>query len=431
MRQRKRAGGYVMPNQPLGPALPPYAEYAYYALILNSIMATAWGIDVPLLGTGAMALLAIYCMRRLKGPFSPVYEPVRLPVACAISFILIQIFVHDQSLMVSDNRSFVTWVIQLIIIQSVFLRAGFLNRFAIAAFLIGLSLLPHLNLNYGDSLGEVERAGLESGVGYANPNDLAAWFGFCCVYFGVLGIENRRNLVRLCAFVAAAACLFVVALTVSRSTLLAVSIAGIVASRRSLKRGFLPVLLLVIVGGGVLVSGVFDQSISFFLERGTEETGRFLVWPLALERIFDSPFSGVGIDKIGTWIPETGGVITPHNVFLYVGLASGIIPLTFFMAYWFKALRGALQLSQRGLQDAPFQLPLVIYTSIIASFGAGVFTYPWAMVALCNAMPQPETRRLRVLRVTQDKPLQASSGADEANSASKNYPPFVHPAARR
>src|SRR5262249_12247050 len=71
------------------------------------------------------------------------------------------------------------------------------------------------------------------------------------------------------------------------------------------------------------------------------------------------------------------------------GLSAGIIPLAFFAAYWIKAFRGAFYLSRVGLQDASFQLPLMIYTFIIGLFGAGAFLFPWAMVTLCNAIPRP------------------------------------------
>ena len=68
-----------------------------------------------------------------------------------------------------------------------------------------------------------------------------------------------------------------------------------------------------------------------------------------------------------------GKGITPHNSFLYIGLASGIIPLVLFVTYWVKALRGAWSSNNGDSQNARFQLPLFIYTLIVASFGAGVF----------------------------------------------------------
>src|SRR5438552_3624868 len=132
----------------------------------------------------------------------------------------------------------------------------------------------------------LERSGLEAGSGIplANPNDLAAWFGFCCVYFVILGLESKKNLLRLVSLTAAIGCLFVVALTVSRSVLAAVALSAILASRRVLKRGFMPLFLFAVIGLGVLELGVFDQTIKYYFERGTEGTGRLQVWPLAVDR---------------------------------------------------------------------------------------------------------------------------------------------------
>src|SRR5262249_17520571 len=150
----------------------------------------------------------------------------------------------------------------------------------IAVFLIGVSTLPFMTAFQNAA----DRAGLEKGIGIGNPNDLGAWFGFCAVYFTILGIETRRQWIRALAFVLAGACIFVVGLTVSRAPLLAAAICIVFAFRRVLKRGFIPVLSLVIVAWIAYGAGVFDRATSLYQERGLEETGRFLVWPLAIER---------------------------------------------------------------------------------------------------------------------------------------------------
>jgi O-antigen ligase len=361
-----------------------YAEYFYYALLVNAIMADGWGISVPFIGAGAMVLLAAYCLHKLNGPFSPNYVSLRLPVTCAISVLVIRLVVHQDPLMVSDNRNLVMWIAQLFIIQSLLVRAGFLHRFGLAAFLIGLSLLPHVNLNYSGAVDGVQRAGLEHVFGYANPNDFAAWFGFCCVYFFVRSTQKTQsNSQRLVLLIAAAGSLFIVGLTVSRTVMGAIAIAAIIALRTSLKRGFLPVLLVAIVGFGFFVSGMFERAIGLYEERGLEDSGRFALWPLAFGRLIESPLAGV--DDIATYVPEFAKEITPHNGFLHIGLSAGVFPLLLFTAYWIKAFMGAYQLSKTEIQDATFQLPLMIYTIITSSFVATGFMYPWAMVVLCNA----------------------------------------------
>lgn len=362
--------------------LPGFAEYFYFALMFYGMLGEAWEVSIPLFPTAALLALATYCFWRLtKNGIS--LEPIALPLGCAASFLIIQLIIHNGSLMDDALRGFVTWIFGLIIIRALCLREGFFHRFAFAALVLGALLLPFLALKYNMSQ---ERAGLERSIGVANPNDLAAWFGFCCVYCIIVAIETRRNIVRVGSLLIGAGCLFVVGLTVTRGALVATAIAAVIASRRLLKRGFLAILLLLLVGSGVFLSGVFDESIGLYNERGSEETGRLLVWPLAIERFLESPIIGVGVSKSATYVPSTGHEITPHNSFLYLALASGIIPFALFLAYWVIAGARAFKSNSRRIPDTPFLLPLFIYTLIMCSLVAGEFFYPWAIVTLSMAM---------------------------------------------
>jgi len=376
-------------------------EYLYFGLIVNSIMGSVWGIAVPFVGGAGLALLALYCLWQMSKDMKTLCAQLLLPAGCAIVFIAVQFVIHDQSILAQENREFINWVWAIIIVQSVVSRENFLHRFALIALGIGALLLSHLNLTYG---GETSiRAGLERGVGFANPNDLAAWFGFCCVYSLVVAVETRRNVLRLIWLCVAVACLIVVGLTVSRATLMAVAIAGILAARRILKRGFVPLLVFAILGSGFFVSGIFDEAIGHYEKRGTEESGRLLVWPLAIERFLESPFAGVGISDLGTYVPQMGKGITPHNGFLYVALGAGIIPLALFVGYWGQAIWGAWLSSKKGLLNAPFQIPLLVYTLIVSSFGAGVFMFPWAVVTLCQAVARKKARAIvRIVRRSEE-----------------------------
>ena len=81
-----------------------------------------------------------------------------------------------------------------------------------------------------------------------------------------------------------------------------------------------------------------------------EETGRELLWPAAIDRIFSSPFvtlfgggpSNVTLDIAGH--PESIG---PHNTFLFFALSSGVIPLAFFIAFWIQAVWRAATMRNR------------------------------------------------------------------------------------
>jgi O-antigen ligase len=355
------------------------AEYAFYGIILNAAFSL---ISVPLSGAGLVAALAFYCVHRV-GLHSRVYEPLKWAVGCGIIFVIVQCFVHDQPLTQDDNRNILIWILMLIIVQSLALRPGFLRRFAFATLVVELLMLLHLKLAFvSDYDATVNRAGLEGGSSFANPNDLAAWFGFCCVYFSILTIETKRNITRICWLIVGAGSLFVVGLTVSRGTLAAIVIALIVALRRILKRGFLPVLLIAVFIFVVLFSGLFDQIIEAFLERGTEETGRLLLWPLLIQRVFESPLTGVGVAEMATFVAGPDKPIVPHNTFLYFVLTSGIIPLGLFIAYWMKAIRGAYHLAAQRLDESSFVLPLLVYTFVVELVSQTAFMFPWAIVTL-------------------------------------------------
>ena len=204
--------------------VPPFAEYLYYGLLVYAMFGVAWGVSIPLLGAGGMGLLAAFCIWRLRKSITSIYEPLALLLGCAVSFLTIVTVIHDESLL--DNRSIVNWILAAIVIQSLNLQQKFLHRFALVALAIGFLLLLHLDLNYGG--GQSERAGAE--VGLQNPNALGAWFGFLCVYFVIVAIETKRNIVRIPSALVAAGCLLVIGLTVSRGALAAVVIAAVVGT---------------------------------------------------------------------------------------------------------------------------------------------------------------------------------------------------------
>jgi O-antigen ligase len=281
-----------------------------------------------------------------------------------------------------DIRVFVTWILALIITQSLSLRQGFIRRFALATLMIGFMTLPYLQLAMGGS--NTERVSLERGISIANPNDLAAWFGFCGVYFFISGIEAKRSIIRTINWFVSIGCLGVVGLTVSRGAFIAVGIAAIVAIRHLLKRGFLPLLLLFILSWIVYLSGLFDQAAHLYTERGMEETGRLITWPVAIETFLNSPLAGVGAAGAALSVPGASKLITPHNNFLYIAVSSGIIPLAFFVAYWWQAARATFRSSYDSTGHARFRFPLYIYALLIAQAGNLSFMYPWMIATLAS-----------------------------------------------
>lgn len=354
-------------------------EILFYAFLFYSILGPVLKLSFSFAGAGMLVLLAAACVIRTGWRGRALYRPLILPFASGISLLFVQLAVHGESLNEPTCRAFITWMLGVMIVQSLSVRPGFLHRFTLIIFFIGLVTLPYLEFSAAGL--SVERASIDEAVSgnLANSNGLAEWFGFCAVYFVILGLETKHNLVRIGSWLLGAACLYVVALTVSRGAILATVLAIAFAIQHLLKRGFVPVLLLIVFTWIVVESGLFAQMTTSYSARATEETGRFLVWPLALERFVNSPLVGVGTSAVPTYVLERGKSYTPHNSFIYLGLASGIFPLGFFIAFCVSMARS--RFSQSELQDAAFRKSLFIFTLAVSLVGDLSFMSPWGLLA--------------------------------------------------
>jgi O-antigen ligase len=281
----------------------------------------------------------------------------------------------------------------MVLMQALALRPGFLHRFAMATFGIGLMTIPYLELTaYGSDL---ERARLEQSISIANPNELASWFGFCAVYFLVTTVETRRSSVRVAAGMIALGCLGVVGLTISRTALLAVVVAGVVALRRVLRAGFVPVLLFAVAAAVIAQTDALNRAIASYTARGLVDTGRVTVWPLALERFADAPLAGVGASRVATDVPGRVRPITPHNAFLFIAVGSGVVPLAFFIGYWWRAARSLRRVRHSDEPTARYIAPLLLYSFLSIQSGNLVFIAPWVLAVTAIAM-SPSRPRPRV-----------------------------------
>ena len=212
---------------------PRYVEYLYYAYVFYGIVGSAWGLSIGMLGAGMLAGLAAFCIMRVGSRATTVYAPIAWLLGCTISYVVLQLVVHGESFMDGSVRGFVNWIQVLLIVQALALRQGFLHRFTLAAFLIGLPGLQ--NMQVAEHVGGYERVGLARGKQesyLANVNGLAGWFGFCAVYFIIVAIETKRTVVRVVSGLLAVGCLYVVGITVSRGALLAIAIATTSQARR-------------------------------------------------------------------------------------------------------------------------------------------------------------------------------------------------------
>jgi O-antigen ligase/polysaccharide polymerase Wzy-like membrane protein len=358
-------------------------EWGYYFVMLYLVVGTPLGLAVGQVGSGyIMVALLVLCVFEMGSCLSVVTRLVWPALGCGVSYLLIQILIHNESLGAGYVRNFGPWILSLIIVQSLALRNNFLHRFAFVNLLIGCTMLPYISAFTIQQRGTYERIGLDfdAGVGYANPNDMAAWFGFCTVYFTIRGYIASRTDHRILCWLVALGSLYILTLTVSRGALLAVGIAVLLASRHLLKTGFIPLLLLICLSWIVVELGIFDNVARFYGLRLGEDTNRLHIWPMVIERFMDSPLVGVGASSAGVVL--YGGFITPHNGFLFLAIASGIIPFTLFIAHWIRSAKAALYPYAKGSGDAAFHMPLLIYTALIVSTTNLIFMAPWAIVSV-------------------------------------------------
>jgi O-antigen ligase len=368
------ARAYVAPDRYL--PMPAF-ECIYYVLVVYSMLGDLLPFSIPLAGAASTLLLAAVCAVRMSSRLrGAILTTIWAPVACALSYALIQTLVHGETIVDEPSMQQLTlWMAGLFIVHYLSLRAGFVHRFAFVIVVIGIFVVPYLQQFSGDET----RASLDRRIAISNPNDLGAWFGFCSVYFIVLALEVRRTWVRAVAWTAAVGCLLVIGLSVSRGPLLAVACSAVFALRRVLRRGFVPLLMLVVVAWVSYVTGLFDRVAGLYIDRAFDESGRLLVWPLAIGRFLDSPLAGVGIRDIGTYILEVDAIVVPHNAFILMALSSGLAPFVFFVATWVQQFARVWSPRGRTDPDASFQVSLLIYAVLIAMNLNEPFTSPWTL----------------------------------------------------
>ena len=372
----------------------PTLEWWYYAQVFYAIMGTALGLSVGSLGAAGLALLAAVCLIRAGKYRTVIIQAAVLPLACGLSFVAVQTFVHSESILGSTgNRSFITWMFGLVIVHYLALRPGFLHRFAVVAAVIGLATLPYL-VSVG---GDASRARLDKTITINNPNDLGAWFGFVCVYFAILGLETRRNSIRALSWIVAGGCVLVIGLTVSRTPIFAAACGVAFAFRRVLKRGFVPFVAFIVVAWLAYAFGFFDSTATRFAQRGLVDSGRLSVWPLAIQRILESPLSGVGVQHVATYLPLAGVSTMPHNSFIFLALSSGVIPLLFFAVYWAQLFATTLRGSATSNGERSFESSLLVYSFLIAMSLGAAFQFPWMVATLAAVRVSTLASRARPL----------------------------------
>jgi O-antigen ligase len=354
-----------------------FVEYGFYFYMFYTLVGGVLGVAVNNLASALLVLLLLFCLAEVGSHALGMVRILAFPLGCGIVYTFIQLFFFEESLTIAV-RPFLIWMVILFIVQLLASRENFLHKFVLVMFFIGLVALPYLSIH---QTVRFQRASLDKGIGFGHINEMAAWYGFCTVYFAVLGFIVKTNALRGLSWMTALGCLYVTTLTVSRGALLAVAISIVIAGRKFLKNGFLPVLLFACLGWIVVELGIFEETAKSYATRGTEDTGRLAVWPLIIDSFLDSPWIGVGHSHVGAYTGP-GKFVTPHNSFLYVAQSSGIVPLVLFIAYWLSAARAAFSTEGKSSPEAIFYLPMLIFSFLLANSLTYAFLELWAIVSL-------------------------------------------------
>jgi len=87
------------------------------------------------------------------------------------------------------------------------------------------------------------------------------------------------------------------------------------------------------------------------------------------------------MDSIYTYVVSSGRPITPHNAFLYIGLAAGIIPMICFLGYLVRAGAGISYIMRKAyVGDATLLPALVVFAMLESMILDAAFMSPWAVV---------------------------------------------------
>jgi O-antigen ligase len=389
----------LSPSADAIPAPSSLIEYGLYFYMFYTLVGGVWGLFVNNLASAVLILLLLLSLSELGSQVMAAIKLLAFPLGCGVAFIFIQFFFFEE-LETETVRAFLIWMLLSFLLQLLTQRANFLHRFCMVMIVIGLVALPYISFyQAGEAM---QRAKINRAIGFGHTNAMGEWYGFCAVYLMLAGWTVRTNGVRLLAWMGAVLCAYIVTLTVSRGALLAVAIAIALGSRNFLKNGFLPILLSLCIGGLVIELGVFEQSARLYAARGAEESGRLAVWPLILESFYNSPWIGIGSSQVGA-VTVSGRFVTPHNGFLYIAQASGIVPLLLFAAYWVRVARVAFKANAGLDSDKIFYLPFIAYSIIVVNLGNLTFMQLPVIASLAFPMVADLKRRTMNIAVRDPK----------------------------
>jgi hypothetical protein len=355
-------------------------EILFYIYLSYSIIP---GLDegFSFLGAGWLALLAFLGVLQRKQNKSQTFLLLLISVTAG-SYLFIQMGIHDLPLDQPYVKPILLWILMASTIYGLINKPGFLPRLGVAIFILTLILIPFYSWGTGSRI--KERA-IAEGAGVGNPNDLGAWVGFAVLMFWLrfLKTTNFRKRLQLgaCAFIG----LLMLMQTLSRGSLLALAAGMVIALLDTrIERKFITILVIAILGIIAWNTPVFLQGIKDYDVRMTEidKSPRIELFFNSVEEFFANPWFGNGADKVDVPIERRVNAESPHNGFLLLGIAGGVVPFFLFLGLWLTALYFAVSYRGRKPREDVSAVPLLIYAFMQTLVSHFYWTHPWAVAAI-------------------------------------------------
>lgn len=262
----------------------------------------------------------------------------------------------------------------------------------VAAFLVGALISATVGMVGGASPGDAADVSRLSGTG-ADPNELAASLVAALALAAAFVAGLRRSPgVRLLGVVAVVICTVGVLLSFSRTGLVALAVALVVAVAFGgrWRPAAVGLLLAVCVGVGTFIGFFADPVARARVTELDGGTGRSDIWTVGIRMIEDKPLHGVGAGNFPVSsvhyllepgaLPDAQFIVddpkVSHNVYIGIWAELGAVGLMLFLgiagfALW-CAVRAALSFKWAG--DTQMELlARALVVALVAMFAAGAF----------------------------------------------------------
>ena len=359
-------------------------EFFFYLHIFYSIFGVRLGIDIPFFGAVWLGVLSMWSIFLWRGRIVA-REGIGLVFAVVFLYVLVQNLVFKIPISDPFVRPFINWVTTALVMAVLVTNNGFLKRLSVVMFIVSLLLLP--SMVFMESSSGLLRARLDAGSGIDNPNDFAAWIGFSCLIFWLWG-STQNNSGKKLTLVGMTAVGFVVMIqTVSRGALIALFmsiVTSLIRMQLRQKALLLAVLTMIFLIGFNIP--LITQGWSYYSARGSEDTGRFLIWPIAVKTIVQQPFLGYGADNIELFSLERMRSYSPHNGIITLWLTSGFLPVIPFTIMWLRAIMRSRKRTVISYYRELDNFPIIIYAFLEMLISNYYFITIWSVAAIFSCL---------------------------------------------